>query len=96
MNKTPILLTYEDWANSQLSTARHIGGIRINGHDYSLVSEHSNRYTPDLLRDDWIPVYRKLGRGKTIGLINNGTSLNVVKQIIKSMDKPQEEPKLSL
>ena len=87
MTKIPILITYEAWANSQLSIARHTGGMRINGKDYALVSEHENRYTPDLLRYDWIPVYTKLGRKRTIGLINNGTSLNVAKQMIKAMEQ---------
>lgn len=90
-----ILITYETWANSQLSIARHVGGCRINGKDYSLVFEHSNRYTPDLLRDDWIPVYKKLGRTRTIGLINNGTSLKVAKEMIKAM-KQMEDSQLKL
>ena len=92
MNQMPILITYERWANSQLSIARHSGGMNINGKEYLLISEHSNRYTPDLLRFDWVPVYTKLGREKTIGLINNGTSLSVAKQMIKV--KKEELPKL--
>ena len=88
----PILITYEYWANSQFSIARHTGGLKINGKDYLLISEHSNRYTPDLLRFDWVPIYTKLGRKKTIGLINNGTSLSVAKQMIKV--KKEELPKL--
>lgn len=90
-----ILITYEAWANSQLSIARHIGGCRINGKDYSLVFEQGNRYTPDLLRYNWIPVYRKLGRERTIGLIKNGTSLKVAKEMIKAM-KQIEDSQLKL
>lgn len=90
MTKTPILMTYEFWANSQLSIARHNGGIRINNKDYSLISEHGNRYTPDLIRDNWIPIYKTLGREKTIGLIKNGTSLDVAKNIIKAMSQSNE------
>lgn len=85
MNKIPIIYTYESWANSQLSIARHTGGMKINGVFYMLISEHSNRYTPDLLRYDWVPVYTKLGRKKTIGLIQNGTSVKVAKEIVKAM-----------
>jgi hypothetical protein len=66
--------------------------MKINGKDYLLISEHSNRYTPDLLRFDWVPIYTKLGRKKTIGLINNGTSLSVAKQMIKV--NKEELPKL--
>ena len=91
MTKIPILLTYEAWANSQFSIARHCGGCKINGKDYALVSEYGNRYTPDLLRYDWIPVYTKLGRKRTIGLINNGTSLKVAKDMIKVMEQMKAE-----
>lgn len=87
MNEIPILMTYEFWANSPFSIARHTGGMRINGHDYLLVSEHSNRYTPDLLRSDWKQVYAKLGRERTIGLIKNGTTAKVAKGMIKSNAK---------
>lgn len=91
MNKIPIIYTYESWANSQLSIARHTGGMKINGVFYMLISEQSNRYTPDLLRYDWVPVYTKIGRDKTIGLIKNGTSLKVVKEMIKQMKQKQYE-----
>ena len=67
--KQPILMTYETWANSQLSIARHTGGVKIFGVFYMIISEYSNRYTPDLLRYDWVPVYNKLGREKSGKLI---------------------------
>ena len=92
MKQMPILITYERWANCQLSVARHTGGMNINGKEYLLVSEHGNRYTPDLLREDWVLLYKKLGREKTIGLINTGTSLSVAKQMIKV--NKEELPKL--
>ena len=91
MEQTPILMTYEYWANSQLSIARHTGGLKINGVFYMIISEHSNRYTPDLLRYDWVPVYTKLGREKTIGLIKNGTTIDVAKKIIKTMKPKKNE-----
>lgn len=87
MNEIPILMTYEFWTNSPFSIARHTGGIRINGHDYLLVSDQSNRYTPDLLRSDWNQVYARLGRERTIGLIKNGTTAKVAKEMIKSSVK---------
>lgn len=37
----------------------------------------------DLVRKDWIPVYRKLGRDRTIGLVKNGISLKEAKKIAK-------------
>lgn len=37
--KTPVLMTEEYWANSQLSVARFYGGIKFNGHDYIIVNK---------------------------------------------------------
>lgn len=36
----------------------------------------------DLVREDWIPVYRKLGRDRTIELVKAGTSLEDAKKMI--------------
>lgn len=69
--------------NSQLSVARHYGGIKIDGVQYVVVGT-------DLLRKDWIPVYKKLGRERTIGLIKNGTSLKVAKEMIKQKDDVEQ------
>lgn len=41
----------------------------------------------DLVRKDWIPIYRKLGRDKTIELVKNGTSLKEAKKIAKEETK---------
>lgn len=95
MEKIPILMTYEYWANSQFSIARYTGGLRLNGHDYLLLSSSENRYTPDLVMDEWATVYKKLGRAKTIGLIKNGTSLKVAKEMVKMMKANKESlPKM--
>lgn len=37
----------------------------------------------DLVRKDWIPVYRKLGRDTTIKLVRDGVSLAEAKRIAK-------------
>lgn len=37
----------------------------------------------DLVRSDWIPIYRKLGRNKTIELVKNGIDLKEAKRIAK-------------
>lgn len=37
----------------------------------------------DLVRTDWIPIYKKLGRDRTIELVGNGTSLKEAKKIAK-------------
>lgn len=74
-----ILMTAEFWMNSQLSVAKYSGGIKIDGAQYVVVGT-------DLLRKDWIPVYTKLGRERTIGLIKNGTSLEVAKQMLRAKE----------
>lgn len=43
----------------------------------------------DLLTTDWEPVYRELGHDKAIGLIKNGTSLNVAIQMVKVMKQKE-------
>lgn len=37
----------------------------------------------DLVRKDWIPVYKKLGRDRTIKLVRDGVSLAGAKRIAK-------------
>lgn len=71
--------------NSQLSVARFYGGIKFNGERYVIVPPKN-----DLLLTDWVPVYKKLGRERTIGLIKNGTSLDVAKQILKAKDDVEQ------
>lgn len=67
--------------NSQLSVARFYGGIKFNGEEYVIVPPKN-----DLLLSKWVPVFKALGRGRTIKLIENGTSLEVAKQMIKAKD----------
>lgn len=75
-------MSAEFWMNSQLSVARFTGGITINGQRYVVMGT-------DLLLADWVPVYTKLGRARTLGLITNGTSLNDVKKMLKAKDENQ-------
>ena len=44
----------------------------------------------DLLLKGWVLVYKNLGRERTIGLIKNGTSLEVAKQMIKAKDNVEQ------
>ena len=89
MNDTPILMTKESWLNSQLSIARYYGGIKINGKEY--VVEDT-----DLILKSWLPVYKTLGRDKTIGLIKNGTTLDVAKQMCEQLKAMRENNQLKL
>ena len=38
----------------------------------------------DLVRKDWIPIYKKLGRDRTIELVKNGMTLKEAKIITKN------------
>lgn len=73
MTKTPILITSNYWMNSQLSVARFYGGIKFNGEEYVIVPPKN-----DLILSKWVPVYKKLGRDKTIKLIKEGVDLKEV------------------
>lgn len=85
MSATPILIEEGYWMNSQLSVARFYGGIKFNGEEYVIVPPKN-----DLLLKGWVPVYKKLGRERTIGLIKNGTSLKVAKEMIKQKDDVEQ------
>lgn len=37
---TPILMEEGYWMNTHFSIARHYGGIRMNGHEYTIVDKH--------------------------------------------------------
>ena len=82
-------MTQDYWMNSQFSIAKHTGALNINGHLYVV-------YGTDLIREDWLPVLKKLGRERTIGLIKNGTSLEVAKAMIKVMKEDKVQLKLDL
>lgn len=71
--------------NSQLSVARFYGGIKFNGEEYVIVPPKN-----DLLLSKWVPVFKALGRERTVKLIENGTSLEVAKKMIKAKDDVEQ------
>lgn len=81
----PILIKEDYWMNSQLSVARFYGGIKLHGEEYVIVPPKN-----DLILTKWAPVYKALGRDRTIKLINNGTSLEVAKQMLKAKDDVEQ------
>ena len=85
MNSTPILIKEGYWMNSQLSVARFYGGIKFNGEEYVIVPPKN-----DLLMIKWVPVYKALGRERTVNLIMSGTSLEVAKKMIKAKDDVEQ------
>lgn len=58
--KTPICMTEEFWANSQLSVARYYGRISFNGHTFWILDKHG--------RDLWecTAIANQEGRDKAI------------------------------
>ena len=82
---TPILIKEGYWMNSQLSVARFYGGIKFNGEEYVIVPPKN-----DLLLSKWVPVYKALGRERTVNLIKSGTSLEVAKKMIKAKDDVEQ------
>ena len=87
MNINAIIITREYWENSPLSIARHYGGIKINGVMYGIM----DRVHGDLVREDWIQIYQKLGRDKVLELINNGIPLLEAKKLLKHKNKKYGE-----
>ena len=82
---TPILIEEAYWMNSQMSVARFYGGMKFNGEEYVIVPPKN-----DLLMSKWIPVFKALGRERTVKIIKNGTSLEVAKQMIKAKDAVEQ------
>lgn len=98
---TPIIMTEEFWANSQLSIARYYGGINIDGQHYIIVDKlgrdlfecshiakkegRDKAIEPgepaDLIRADFLKIYRKLGRDKFIEIVKAHPELETPKQM---------------
>jgi hypothetical protein len=77
------ILACEDfWRNSPLSIVSHYGGARIDGHFYYVLGDRH-----DLVREDWKEVYNRLGRERTIELINSNVPLSEAKKLIKAKSK---------
>ena len=89
--RTPVFFMAEDWLASQLSIARRYGGARIDGHEYHIING-------DLVRKDFIPYYKRLGRKKfmEVTIANPGASdkelMNIYKELTKkpAKDKAQQ------
>ena len=62
-----ILIGPNDWQYSQLSIARHYGGIRIGGDEYFI--DGASNY---LVRHDWAGVVKAAGIERTKALIHSG------------------------
>lgn len=109
----PILMTEENWKNSQLSPAGRYGGITWGDIQYVVVDETGMTLfelsalqekdgrkwlippgkPADLVIEEFVPFYKKLGRGKFIEILkqNNSTPYNALKSIFKETIKNTEK-----
>lgn len=97
----PLIMTEEYWMNTQLSVARHFGGIVFNNRRYLIVNKEGKDLfelsieadkagrtkaiepgePADLILENLIPAYKKLGRNKFIELVKAGkTETEIIKQ----------------
>lgn len=76
----PLVMTEEFWMNSMFSIARFSGGININGKLYIL--DYS---TKDLIRNDFVKTYQKVGRDKVIEMLKEGKSKEEIEDYAKSI-----------
>ena len=110
--RTPICMTEEYWANSQLSIARFYGQISFNGHTFLILDKHGHDIwectrianeegrvyaieadePADLVREDFIKVYKDLGRDKFLELLNLNR-LHSDGQILKAMKSEAQKLK---
>ena len=64
-------MTKEYWLASQLSVAKYAGGCKAWGHEYLVMPQ-----TADLLRTDFIPLYKKLGRNRFLQMLKDNPVVN--------------------
>ncbi len=105
----PILMTEENWKNSQLSIAGRYGGIRWRDTEYVVVDETGMTLfelsalqekdgrqwlippgkPADLVAEEFVPFYKKLGREKFIELLeqNLSTPYDALKKTFKEATK---------
>lgn len=69
-----IITEPEIWLHCQLSIARFYGAIKVNGMEYFVVKP-----TNDLVRKDYLPLYKKLGRDKLKKYIAQGLSAKEIR-----------------
>lgn len=77
-----IVMDFEYWHNSPLSIAKYYGGIVINKQRYVITDEPY-----DLIREDFEPFYKKLGREAFLQVIkdNYQVSPSELKIIFKTI-----------
>lgn len=74
-----ILISPEYWQNSQLSIARHFGGVKVNN-KYYVIDPQSNY----LVDSKWLSLVRKVGIDKTKEVIKSTNDIKEAMALIKS------------
>ena len=64
------MMTKEYWLASQLSVAKYAGGCKAFGHEYTVMP-----VTFDLLRTDFMPMYKKLGRERFLQMLKDSPAV---------------------
>lgn len=93
MNKegvAPVCMTKEYWMASQLSVAKYTGGCRVWNHEYLVMPQ-----SLDLLRSDFVSVYKKVGRDKFLEVLkaNPKATDKELKVVFKEMTAKKKENK---
>ena len=74
-----ILISPEYWQNSQLSIARHFGGVKVNN-KYYVIDPQSNY----LVDSKWLSLVRKVGIDKTKEVLKSTNDIKEAMALIKS------------
>lgn len=98
-----ICMTKEFWVNSQFSIARQYGQIRIDGHVFIIVNKYGQNLfevsipptePADLVRQDFIPFYKRLGRKRFLEAVlgERYSSHTKLKKILKQQTTKIKPP----
>lgn len=84
---TPAVIEYDYWINSQMSIAKYYGELKVKGALYKLIDSGEpaphGLCKPDLVREDWCMLYKRLHRGVK-EYIKQGLTPKQVRKILKS------------
>lgn len=99
---TTLLMERDYWMNTQLSIARHYGGIKIEGRRYIIVDKHGidlwhtsigQGEPADLILETIQKAYKKLGRDEIIKRIEAGVTEEELVAAGKTARKKKQQEK---
>lgn len=92
----PVVMSKEFWMSSHLSIARFYGGITFGDKTYLIVNKKGKSIfqssikpgePADLVDEQYIPVYKKVGRDRFLKMLEEKLTLKEMKKIIKESAK---------